>query len=118
MSERSNLYEVPPLKICGKLEKNANSSGLPSIFLCFSFPNLPNVLYYKYTHAALLKEKEEERPKCFASSTTTVHAQFCSQSPGLAPWRVTAKVKGKLEPRVLQGLHKFPSQELGAREHE
>lgn len=29
-----------------------------------------------------------------------------------------AKVKGKLEPLVLQGLHKFPSQGLGAREHE
>lgn len=42
-------------------KENANSSGLPSIFLCFSFPYLPNVLYYKYTHAALLKEKEEDQ---------------------------------------------------------
>lgn len=36
----------------------------------------------------------------------------------MVPWRVTVKVKGKLEPLVLQGLRKFPSQGLGAREHE
>lgn len=100
-------------------KENANSSGLPSIFLCFSFPYLPNVLYYKYTHAALLKEKEEGRPKCFASSTTTVHAPDSAvRAQAWHPWRVTAKVKSKLEPLVLQGLHKFPSQGLGAREHE